>query len=84
MKVDPVYKRALEIEQAVDTIVKHTQTWQRDTTDELVAMVYDLTQIETTQCAHCGRFIPEITAHLHQGEWIGDVCCWTETLRGSE
>jgi len=35
-------------------------------------------------CSLCGHPAPEATAHLHQGKWIGDTCCWTEQLRSSE
>lgn len=35
-------------------------------------------------CSLCGKDIPEKTAHIHQGEWIGDDCCWDERLRSSE
>ena len=36
------------------------------------------------ECCMCGRQVPEETAHLHQGKWIGDNCCWDERLRASE
>ena len=39
---------------------------------------------KTVTCSLCGEEAPAITAHLHQDKWIGDECCWTEQLRGSE
>lgn len=38
---------------------------------------------ETVKCVHCKRSVPAKTAHLHQGDWIGDECCWDEQLRSS-
>jgi len=35
-------------------------------------------------CSLCGGQAPLKTAHLHQGEYIGDECCWDERLRSSE
>lgn len=37
-----------------------------------------------TNCSCCHKPISTKTAHLHQGEWIGDECCWDERLRASE
>lgn len=34
-------------------------------------------------CKLCGADSPVATAHLHQGEWVGD-CCWDERLRATE
>jgi len=37
-------------------------------------------------CKICKALVPAATAHLHQGEWVGDACCWDERLgegRGS-
>ncbi len=35
-------------------------------------------------CCICGNETPKNTAHVHQGKWIGDNCCWDEQLRSSE
>jgi len=35
-------------------------------------------------CALCGEMVPAKTAHLHEGEYIGDECCWDERLRTTE
>ena len=35
-------------------------------------------------CKFCDNEIDPATAHLHQGEWIGDECCWDERLKSSE
>jgi hypothetical protein len=37
--------------------------------------------IKTVPCKFCGREVPEKTAHLHEGAWVGDECCWDERLR---
>jgi hypothetical protein len=36
------------------------------------------------RCSVCGAACAAQTAHLHQGKWIGDECCWDERLRSSE
>jgi hypothetical protein len=33
------------------------------------------------QCKFCHQHSLARTAHLHQGSWVGDTCCWTEQLR---
>ena len=38
----------------------------------------------TVICKFCHAIVPEATAHLHQGEWVGDECCWDERLRTTE
>ena len=38
----------------------------------------------TVPCSICGNHCLKKTAHLHQGKWIGDECCWDERLRASE
>ena len=35
-------------------------------------------------CKICHQLSNAQTAHLHQGEYIGDECCWDERLRASE
>jgi hypothetical protein len=35
-------------------------------------------------CRFCGRQVPASTAHLYQGGWVGDDCCWDERLRSSQ
>lgn len=35
-------------------------------------------------CTICKRLCSGDLAHLHQGEWVGDECCWDERLRMSE
>lgn len=35
-------------------------------------------------CCCCTQEAPKATAHRHQGQWIGDECCWIEQLRSSE
>jgi hypothetical protein len=35
-------------------------------------------------CSVCGKCCDPSTAHLHQGKWIGDECCWDERLKSSE
>jgi hypothetical protein len=35
-------------------------------------------------CSVCREYCDAHLAHSHQGEWIGDECCWDERLRSSE
>lgn len=35
-------------------------------------------------CSMCGAETNAKLAHIHQGQWIGDDCCWDERLRASE
>lgn len=36
------------------------------------------------RCKFCGKPSPKATAHRHDGEWVGDECCWDERLRSTE
>ena len=38
---------------------------------------------KTVTCKLCGKETPAGTAHLHQGQWVGE-CCWDERLRTTE
>lgn len=35
-------------------------------------------------CKMCGKPCKASDAHLHQGSFIGDECCWDERLRSTE
>lgn len=35
----------------------------------------------TVKCKFCHNTTLAATAHLHQGAWVGDLCCWDERLR---
>jgi hypothetical protein len=39
---------------------------------------------EQVCCKFCHTMVPAATAHLHDGGWVGDVCCWDERLRSTE
>lgn len=39
---------------------------------------------EKVACKFCSHMVPTRTAHLHQGGYVGDGCCWDERLRMSE
>ena len=39
---------------------------------------------EAVTCKFCKKLTGVRTAHVHQGEYIGDDCCWDERLRSSE
>jgi len=39
---------------------------------------------ETVECKFCHQEAPASTAHLHDGQWVGDDCCWDERLRATE
>lgn len=38
----------------------------------------------TVECKFCGEQVPAATAHMHQGSYVGDDCCWDERLRSTE
>jgi len=40
--------------------------------------------IDTVVCKFCHKNVPGATAHLHEGEYVGDDCCWDERLRATE
>jgi len=35
-------------------------------------------------CKLCGFACARATAHMHQGDYVGDECCWDERLRATE
>jgi|694.fasta_scaffold139348_2 hypothetical protein len=35
-------------------------------------------------CSICHMACNPVKAHLHQGEYIGDECCWDDRLKASE
>ena len=39
---------------------------------------------KTVACSLCGKPCDAGKAHLHQGKWVGDECCWDERLKASE
>jgi hypothetical protein len=39
---------------------------------------------KTVMCKFCYKEALAETAHLHDGQWVGDECCWDERLRSSE
>jgi hypothetical protein len=39
---------------------------------------------DTVTCVLCGNDAAAEAAHLHQGQWIGDDCCWDERLKSTE
>lgn len=40
--------------------------------------------LSNVACSLCGKVGPGNVAHLHQGKWVGDDCCWDEKLRSTE
>lgn len=82
---------AHRVEQAVhalwDVYVENRQVLEHTDhahMEEMETLIYETFEIATVRCRVCESNVPEVTAHLHQGQWIGDVCCWDEKLRGSE
>ena len=39
---------------------------------------------EVLECSLCGQNCDADDAHLHQGKYIGNECCWDERLKASE
>lgn len=68
--LDHRYDRAIRIKDENGVIVHEEIRW----------LPYDL----TLTCSLCDRPVSVNSAHLHQGKWIGDECCWDERLRSSE
>jgi len=62
-------------------LVEYVLEQYRDAAD---AMLAKLRAVEFIPCSICHRQTNAKMAHRHQGEWIGDDCCWDERLRGSE
>ena len=40
--------------------------------------------VNTVTCKFCHKPVDALTAHWHDGDWVGDACCWTEQLRTTE
>jgi len=58
--------------------------------EESIATVFEVSDMEGTKkidldavCSSCGFPCASNTAHLHQGEYIGE-CCWDERLKITE
>lgn len=41
-------------------------------------------ETQTVKCKLCTRQVCSSTAHMHDGEWVGDNCCWDERLKSTE
>jgi hypothetical protein len=52
--------------------------------DNAVLEIREAFGYRLVKCSLCKGDTPLILAHLHQGEHIGDFCCWDEKLRASE
>jgi hypothetical protein len=39
---------------------------------------------EAVSCKFCKKLVGVRSAHVHQGEYVGDDCCWDERLRSTE
>lgn len=39
---------------------------------------------DTVECCQCHNMCYGPTAHLHQGKYIGDECCWDERFKITE
>jgi hypothetical protein len=57
--------------------------------DALPELVFEQTAPDTlgadlVGCAVCHAVVPGLTAHRHDGGYIGDECCWDERLRATE
>lgn len=51
-------------------------TWQQ--------MLENADDSEAVTCKFCGEKALAATAHLHDGEHVGEECCWEERLRATE
>lgn len=57
---------------------------ERDTPGFRLSPIMEQAAIPSVPCSLCGKPCAASRAHLHQGTWIGDECCWDERLRASE
>lgn len=62
----------------------HEQLVDAGEVEEMKPLFISKVKKQLTTCCLCHRSIATKTAHLHQGELIGDECCWDERLRLSE
>lgn len=46
--------------------------------------IYTVPQSAFVTCKFCGKPAEASTAHLHDGQYVGDECCWDERLRTTE
>lgn len=59
-------------------------TMDEDRLRDVIEDAIQMLEIDRVDCSFCDRPVPAATAHLHQGEWVGDECCFDERLRASE
>ena len=69
-----------------DSTADEYNKWENLGDDEKTELIESLAskKAETVVCEFCHELVPAKTAHLHQGKWVGDECCWDERLRASE
>jgi len=74
--------------EAGDPIIKYEQVTDVDymcDNCQKTVLLEDIVVIEdTVTCKFCHEQTPSDTAHLHDGGWVGDQCCWDERLRSTE
>jgi len=78
-QTNPKYDIIVEVEGIMNDLRLYTGCAENE-----IARLYELLEIETITCSVCHRDAPKVTAHLHQGEWIGDICCFDARLHASE
>lgn len=44
----------------------------------------EIEEDDMVDCKFCHLQVPVSTAHWHNGNWVGDECCWDERLRSTE
>ncbi|MCP9209557.1 hypothetical protein [Streptomyces cucumeris] len=52
-------------------------------TDEQIRSVLHPCDLRV-ECKFCRNSVPAQTAHRHDGNWVGDECCWDDRLRMTE
>lgn len=75
----PLLAKAIE-DQSGDSLSEKERAW----VEEMKALPNEFEDDETVECRFCHEQVPAKTAHLHQGTWVGDECCWDSRLRSTE
>jgi hypothetical protein len=72
----------------IDNVADFLQNADPREAAESMVDSYEFDNVEVitpeTTCSICGKPCDGNKAHLHQGAYIGDECCWDDRLKSSE
>lgn len=83
-KIDPRELRGMVEENVVDAIQNAADADLQNAVEVWVDEYEVVESKKMIECSLCGKPCEGKTAHLHQGEYIGDDCCWDPRLKASE